>query len=138
MRNFTWQQYFNLAEYILLPIFIVLLLVTLMKVANFTDNIWVSELRALGEGHSLFHVNLVDRFVQLAAWAEEDTIYISVSFQCLSSVLRNNYRKGVHVFFHLFTLTHMNWNRKILVAVILTFLISSYVKHARYMRYFRT
>jgi len=62
----------------LLQIFIVLLLVIPMKVANCTDNMWVSALRALdtytnvfgkiiGEGKQLFHGNVVDSFVQLAA-----------------------------------------------------------------------
>ena len=49
-----------------------------MKIANFTDNMWISAFRALDlyskvigeiivEGQKLLHVNVVDRFVQLEA-----------------------------------------------------------------------
>jgi hypothetical protein len=49
-----------------------------MKIANFTDNMWISAFRALdiypkvtgeiiGEGQKILHVNVVDRFAKLAA-----------------------------------------------------------------------
>jgi len=50
LKNYTWEQYFNLVEYILLLTFIVLILVTLMKLHNFTDYIRVSASGALIEG----------------------------------------------------------------------------------------
>jgi len=72
----------------LLQIFMVLQLVTPMKICNFTANMWVSALRALdiypkvtidiaGEGQNLLHVKVLDRFVQLAACVKKN-IYIYI------------------------------------------------------------
>jgi len=94
-----------------------------MNIANFTVNMWVSALpgffiypkvidNIIGEGQKLLHVNVLDRFVQLASWEMEEIIYVylTVSYQCLSSVTPNSHRNGSFVFVQSFYFSaHLNW-----------------------------